>query len=763
MNIMKNLASNNRIFSALIMSLFFLARLTVHASICNWTNTAGGNWSNANNWSPNQVPGAADTAVITNAGNYSVILDVSPTVAGVVLGAGSGGTTQNFFTGGQTITVNGQIQVNSQGQFNLNGGALAGTYILVGSLTLSGGSLAGVMTVASNGVLNLVAGGGNDDLNGLVLTNYGTVAWAAGSLQGGTIYNYGLWDCQSDQTISGGTFNNYGTLRKSGGIGSGSTFFNDVLNQLAGVVDVQNGTNGLQLELADGGNFLGGYITTNQFGETGLAGGAFNINGTVTGTNTVMAYGWLVGANVIQGGLTWIGWPGSPDWNNASSVTVATNSTLVINGGTNNLGLNVVSMSNSGTVEWLSGSLQGGTIYNYGLWDCQSDQTISGGTFNNYGTLRKSGGGPEFSGSTTFNVVFNQLAGVIDVQNGTNGLGLGLTAGGNFLGGYITTNQFGETGLAGGAFNINGTVTGTNTVMAYGWLVGANVIQGGLTWIGWPGSPDWNNASSVTVATNSTLVINGGTNNLGLNVVSMSNSGTIEWLSGSLQGGTIYNYGLWDCQSDQTISGGTFNNYGILRKTGTSGGSSVINLGVSFNNPGRLDSQLGNISLQGANSLAGGTLNFGINSPTNYGTISLSGAAALTGTLGVVLHGYTPQLGDSFPLITYGSKTGAFTSFQLLAGVNWQETYGSTVYTLSVGAPLNFSLAVSRPAWTANGFNLMVSGPVNSNYTIQVSANLAETNWSALTCFASTFTQTPFTDTNATKTDTNRFYRALMH
>ena len=83
------------------------------------------------------------------------------------------------------------------------------------------------------------------------------------------------------------------------------------------------------------------------------------------------------------------------------------------------------------------------------MWDAQSDQQLKnayGGAaavFNNYGTFRKSGGASEFASATTFQsgVVFNQLAGVIDVQNGTNGLELAFQGGGNFTGGYITTNQ----------------------------------------------------------------------------------------------------------------------------------------------------------------------------------------------------------------------------------------------------------------------------------------------------------------------------------
>ena len=71
-----------------------------------------------------------------------------------------------------------------------------------------------------------MTGGPYNDLNAAVVTNYGTLTWASGTIRGGsgaTIYNYGLWDAQSDQNFNnayGGAnavFNNYGTFRKSGG------------------------------------------------------------------------------------------------------------------------------------------------------------------------------------------------------------------------------------------------------------------------------------------------------------------------------------------------------------------------------------------------------------------------------------------------------------------------------------------------------------------------------------------------------------------
>ena len=59
-----------RVFAALSGLVFCLN--AVHAATVTWTNTAGGNWAAAANWSPNQIPGSADQAVITTAGNYTV-------------------------------------------------------------------------------------------------------------------------------------------------------------------------------------------------------------------------------------------------------------------------------------------------------------------------------------------------------------------------------------------------------------------------------------------------------------------------------------------------------------------------------------------------------------------------------------------------------------------------------------------------------------------------------------------------------------------
>jgi hypothetical protein len=585
------------------------------------------------------------------------VIDVQNGTNGLQLGLGGGG---NFIGGYITTNVSG-LTVLASGSFNINGtvtgtntwvaGTLMGTNVINSGLTWEGGSWNNtVVTVSGNSVLNITTGN-NHFLGGCSFTNSGTVNWSGGFLyagNGAVFYNYGLWNAQDDQQMqnyfggAGAIFNNYGTFRKSGGASefANSTLFNSgiVFNQLAGVIDVRNGTNGLQLGLAGGGSFTGGYITTNVSGLTVLASGSFNINGTITGTNTWVA-GTLVGTNVINSGLTWEG--GS--WNN-TVVTVSGNSVLNITTGNNHF-LGGCIFTNSGTVNWSGGNLYAGSgtvFYNYGLWNAQDDQQLqnfyggSGTVFNNYGTFRKSGGASEFANNTLIcgGVVFNQLAGVIDVQNGTNGLELAFQGGANFTGGYIATNQFGLTVLSSGNFTLNGTLTGTNTWLNGGNLAGTSVIHGTLTWVG----GTWNGAV-VTIPTNSTVLVIGGTGNNDMNSAVVTNYGTVAWASGALRTGNgtlIYNYGLWDAQSDQQLNhafGGAnamFNNYGPFRKSGGTNAAvnTLITSGVQFNLAGGLlDVASGNVVLQGGGNLTGGSI------PNSAGATYLSqGSFNINGT-----------------------------------------------------------------------------------------------------------------------------------
>jgi len=94
---------------------------------------------------------------------------------------------------------------------------------------------------------------------------------------------------------------------------------------------------------------------------------------------------------------------------------------------------------------------------------------------------------------------------------------------------------------------------------------------------------------------------------------------------------------------------------------------------------------VGVISLQGGYSLTNGILNFGINNLTNYGQISLLGAAGLTGTVSANLNnGYQPISGNSFTNLFYGSFTGLFTNTNLPSADAWGTNYYPTFFVLTV-------------------------------------------------------------------------------
>jgi len=200
----------------------------------------------------------------------------------------------------------------------------------------------------------------------------------------------------------------------------------------------------------------------------------------------------------------------------------------------------------------------------------------------------------------------------------------------------------------------------------------------------------------------------------------------------------IYNYALWNMQSDTTFHGGwnggstLFDNFGTFLKSGSSG-TTTLDGAVVFNNWGRLDSQQGNISLQGAYSLANGTLNFGLNSLGSYGTVSLDGLAALTGTMSANLNnGFIPSTGNSFTVLSYGAKVGNFTNSLLPLGFIWTTNYGSTTFTISVASVLPPGSVTNLTAqWQTGQAALQFNGAPNASYTVLATTNLTvpRTNW----------------------------------
>jgi hypothetical protein len=371
---------------------------TAPAADIVWTNTAGGNWSAAANWSPNQVPSTNDTAWITNNGTYTVTLNANVTLAGLNLGGTSG--TQTLSQAANTLTLNGAGSGTASGVYSLAGGTLlgSGTLTLAGPFNWSGGYLGSsgsVLVVTAIGGMTL--SGATKYFDGGTLINNGAGSWSVGQV---ACYNSPVFSnapgATFDLTADGTAFTIYsgspllanaGTLRKTAGTGA-TTISVPCAN--SGSVQANSGT--LALTLTDGsGSFttasgatlsvsgtatLSSSSTISGAGNFTMTSGAITNNGTfnVGGTNTFTT------GTAVFGGNT----------------TIA-NGPLVVNGGT-------VIFNGSGTVTPSSLVLSSGTLQGSMPVAISGPFNWSGGTLGSAGsaTMVTANGRLAIGGTTKF-------------------------------------------------------------------------------------------------------------------------------------------------------------------------------------------------------------------------------------------------------------------------------------------------------------------------------------------------------------------------
>ncbi len=693
------------------------------AATISWTNTAGGLWSTAANWSPNQSPAAADTVRITNSGTYTVVLDVTATVAGFTLGASSGSSTQTFVVNGFTFTLNGTGSVTTKGQFNFEGGTLDG----VGTNTVSGvfnwtagmmdgQTTAGLLVIAAGGRLNIDSGN-NHDLPNWRLNNAGTVAWAGGSVRGsgGTVLNNsGLWHAQSDDMINadygpGLIFNNGGTFRKSVGMGT-TRFQSGVAFNNSGTVDAQTGV----LDLNTGGTSTGVFVANTNAVVSFNAGHVFQGTNAFNGAGRVQLEGGdFSGTNTFTGALDWNGGRLS----GPGQTTIGAGATLTIAGGSLH-DLPGWRLVNAGTVLWTGGQIRGDhatVIQNIGLWLAQSDNEINaaysgfGMVFNNAGTFRKTPG----TGTTTIQpgMAFNNT-GLVDVltgrvliagngaNTGTYNAAAGTTISINGDCSFGGTNTFTGTGLfrlADGTVTLNGTVNSSNFELAGATLKGTNTLTGAVTWTAGP----LVGPGQTTIASGATLTIASGSLH-DLPGWRLINAGTVLWTGGQIRGdgvSVIQNNGLWDAQSNDEMNaaytgfGMVFNNTGtFLKSLGI--GTNTLQFGVAFNNTGVVDAQTGGLDFR--------------SSGTSTGVFAANTNAVVSFNAGHIFQGTNAFNGAGRVQLAGGDFSGTNTVTGVLTW-NGGRFVGPAVTTLAPGATLQLTNAVD---YDLLGLNFTNAGTV---------------------------------------------------
>ena len=519
-------------------------------------------------------------------------------------------------------------------------------------------------------------------------------------------------------------------------------------------MDVQIG----ELEIQSGSG--GGVFNTET--DSGIFFDAYVLTGDATFTGTGFCWGHLTGSDAaIHGALK------SNYLTLSGSLTIASNTVVSLAGryGAGNITFDTTFLTNYGTVVWSNANLYGQSgpqIDNRGLWDAQTDNTfsgsVSGGTtfFNNFGTFRKSGTSGANSKLDTHVTFYN--SGTVDVQIGE----LEIQSGSG--GGVFNTET--DSGIFFDAYVLTGDATFTGTGFCWGHLTGSDAaIHGALK------SNYLTLSGSLTIASNTVVNLGGnyGTSPINFDTLILTNHGTVICSNANLNGQSspqINNCGLWDDATDNTFAGGgsggitTFNNFGIFRKSGTSGANSKLDNNVTFNNAGTVDVQIGGLTIGGSYTLAGGMLNFGINSSNNFGSIYLAGDAALTGTVSANLNNnYAPVAGASFPVLAYGSESGIFTTLKLPAGFAWQTNYGATTFTLSISAVLPAQLSVARCG--NNTISFAWNGVRGQSYQVQYTTNLVSLDWINLGDLLPV-TNGTMTASDTIHSDPQRFYRVVL-
>jgi fibronectin-binding autotransporter adhesin len=692
-----------------------------------WVGSVSSDWFNATNWSPVGVPASNDTVNVTNG---SVNLS-APVICNGQFNW-SGGTLS-----GDTLTIatNGVMTMSGSDTLFLETGLLnAGTVAMTnsGSLDVRNDTLFGYSGLIENmpGALWDIQNNQsvfNDYTGPAYFHNAGT--FLKSGLAGTTII-YIPYDNSGLLTALQGalSFNGGGTLAGTFAASNAASILfsaGDFTNSEPATV---GGSGAIEL---DGGSLT---LLSDTISNLDLAYGNLVLGPDFQGgsiTNLTLSGATLVSSNTVTGVFNWTA--GAL----AAPLTIATNGLLTMSGSATLYLENAltnegtVDMTNSGSlvVSYASGVGYFGLIENLpgAMWDIQNDQIIAPNYtgpayFHNAGTLLKSG----LAGTTTIYIPYDN-SGLVTASQGTLSFNGGGTLAGTFDAGNATsilfsagnfTNSEAATLGGSGAIELDGgslmllSDTISNLALSYGNLILGPDFQGGaitnLTLSGATlvssntvtGVFNWNGgtlAGPLTVATNGLLTMSGSATlylenaltNAG--TVDMTNSGSlvVSYSSGVGYFGLIENLpgAIWDIQNDQIITPNYtgpayFHNAGTLLKSGLAGTTTIY---IPYDNSGTTMVLRATMALNADFNAAGGTLLFGMSSPTDYGKMSIAGNATLAGVAGVLwLNGFVPAYGNSFTLLTYGSYSGAFSAINLPSAAQWQTTYGPTSFTVAV-------------------------------------------------------------------------------
>jgi autotransporter-associated beta strand protein len=495
---------------------------------------------------------------------------------------------------------------------------------------------------------NFLNGAAGSVFNLLDQTNFtNSSANTAVTIAGNVAPGFVFINSSQNYTFSGAGSITGGTLRKDGT----GTLTLATINSYPGLTDVRNGT-----------LFVTGSIGNNSL--VSITGGTLKV-----GSATALGSG-AIGAQINGGTLDINGF-------NISTEPIAVQGAGVSNSGA------IVNLGASQTNALTKVTLTGDTTFGgSGRWDIRgTGATLStGGSASN---LTKTGANQVSLVGASVDAALGNIAinqGILSFQTGTTSMGDATktvtVASGAALGFFNTTNVMnklctlnGGTLWAESGIGNQNTFSGGISVSSAGGVLDAG---GALT----GGTP---NANAVLNLTGPITGTGGITKNGPGNVV-------ISGTANTWSGGTTVNSGI--LTANGIVPGSvTVNNTATLRGAGSVSGLVTIASGGAIspgNSPGLLT--VGSLALA-----SGSQTNIelgGITRGSQYDAIVSSGSVSLGGTLQVsLISGFTPQPGQSFDILDWGTLAGKFSTLNLpslTAPLGWDTSQLYTTGVLSV-------------------------------------------------------------------------------
>ncbi|MBI5915883.1 MAG: T9SS type A sorting domain-containing protein [Bacteroidetes bacterium] len=615
-----------------------------------------------------------------------------------------------------TLTLGGTMTIGAANSFTLGGASATN---VSGILDLNAGTLApasgATLSVSSGGAFRVNDGAAFALGSGVVFNNAGTVGSTSGtgtfSIEGGTLNNTGNLTHSSQLTLAltGGTLNN-----NSGGVldfSQNFTYDSGTLNNNSGgqLTASQPFTIASGRTLTSAGTLTnsGGIVNNGTLLQTG--GEVFN-NGDLSGSGTLTVNGGtfqnaddLTGQAITVAGATSV-------FNNNSGLLIFSANSTISGGG-------IFENKTGGTFHIVNCTVQvsgGSTLTHRGAIACNNGTLLLYGVLNNHapdlrhqtGVLNiagENGSAIHNYGTLTIHSTFwatngtvNNYAGAIfSIENASaffrgptvndgafvSTTGGRIQLGANFLNnGTITNNGFTLGQFY--TFTNTGTCTFVDQLDFFSNFVNAIVNSGTLTLNG--------SFANITPGSGYTILTNTGTINTNGNFTSHFQLNITNSNIFNQNGFLTFFHGNSSFQVDGTLNiaaGKALHIECALKGSGT-----INNTGQLYTPAGatlRPGTSPGTLTVSHDYDLTAAAYHCEINGTTpgtQHDVLAISGAATLSSASLVVNWGsFTPTGGETFDIMTFGSRTGTFASVTIppVSGISFTVSYTSTKVTLN--------------------------------------------------------------------------------